>query len=105
MNVIQHKIFKEDPNYNKNWMLLGESFVQFLVAGSLFWVDFTVPYLGTTDNIDEFYTNFKFGYQCFFNPYSIGGDCQYAWIFGLLFALSYCVSYWTRFSQVTSGEK
>jgi len=95
MNVVQHKVFDVDRHYNKNWMLLIESFFQLLTATSLFWVDFTIPYIKTANNINEFSDNFQFGFKCFFNPYSVGGRCEYSWIFGLLFALSYCTTYWT----------
>ena len=95
MNVIQHRIFNDKPNYNKNWMLLMESVFQFITAMCLFWVDFSVPYMKTSDSYDEFSDNFEFGFKCFFNPNDAGGKCNQSWVYGLLFALSYCLSYWT----------
>ena len=73
MNVIQHRIFNDKPNYNKNWMLLMESVFQFITAMCLFWVDFSVPYMKTSDSYDEFSDNFEFGFKCFFNPNDAGG--------------------------------
>ena len=95
MNVIQHRIFNDIPKYNKNWMLLMESVFQFLTAILLFWVDFWVPYMKTTDNFDKFSDNFEFGFKCFFTPEDAGGKCNQSLLYGLLFAVSYCISYWT----------
>jgi hypothetical protein len=93
IQVIQHQIFKADPNFSRNWLLLGESVFQLLTIVLLFWVDL-IPKVGTSTSLNEFLDNFRFGFQCFFDPYGTGGRCYFCFPMGFLFCLSYCGTYY-----------
>ena len=93
MNVIQHKIYDEDPHYNKSWLLFGQSVVQFIVIALCFWIDL-IPGFGTSNSLTSFNEHFKFGMQCFFTPDVIGGRCYYCAPIGLLFCVAYCSLYY-----------
>lgn len=103
INVLQHKIFDIDPNYNKNWLLLCESFFQFLAVGLLFWTDL-IPMFGTSKNMEDFSTHFGFGFRCFFTPGNVGGRCYYCALIGIAFALSYCVTYYSGSYLIQHGS-
>jgi len=94
MNVVPTGIFKRDKDMNINFILLVESIVQFATCCLLFWADL-IPGFGTSSNMTVFKDNLKYGFECFFTPDSIGGECHLAWIMGLAFSLCYCITYWT----------
>lgn len=90
-NVIQHKIFDKDSNYDRSWLLFGDGLFQLITIGLLFWTDF-IPIFGTSNNFDQFSEHFKFGFQCFFNLNNVGERCQYCWIIGCAYALCNCMT-------------
>jgi hypothetical protein len=94
-NVIQKGIFNKHKHhqYSQNYILWVESLIQLVVVALLFEMDL-VPMFGTSKNMSEFNDNFEYGFQCFFDPKSQGGRCDLSWVFGCLFTLFYCFTYW-----------
>jgi len=90
LNVLVEDVLKEVPSYSVAYLLAWESLYQFLFVTLCFWVDI-LPGFGFAENVGQFWDFFSGGWECSFG---YGGDkCQYAFIMGFLFCVSYIVAY------------
>jgi drug/metabolite transporter (DMT)-like permease len=93
MNIIEEKIFEEQPNYDSVLLIAWESLYQFITLLLLYWVDI-IPGFGMSNSLLDWDQKFKNGIACFLTPWNMQIDkCSYCALTGGIFIIAYCCYY------------